>query len=615
MPSPPKPPSTRPLKPAKEAPAAKSPSAKKKSSSVRVSAACEACKKRKTKCSGGPSPCQLCETLGTDCVIDLSLDMRRKAAFQRTIDESRNYQDALNTLLDAIREGPSHRLEALFDYVRSGATNQEITVAVQHQLIHAGDEDGDETMSSQADGVDSVLEDIKPGKSPADMSSFGSDSGRGRPADPGPIPISTLLSSLKNCSESQGEAILRQFLAVKAGGKASLPSHLADGKSPGEVTGAGSCTYDRKVVVQNRVHGYSVPHLHSWRGRVLESHTASLGESDADPFPSFRFTTCTRDDTATDDGQFTHFEPPSRRFSEGGPPPHSDHSQALHSDSPSPATGLSRQSSRYPMLNTDISLSALTVASSPATPYLELVTNFPSGQVRQNEWDLCVAQEDHVTRLRIPRHLILPLVVPDDSPMSRTYTDYLFGARRMLESGVPASDVLGHSDRVAVDLFFRPRRANDKFDCASWACEVSRSYDTDVFVRLATACLLTHMMRWHLVPTQENYQRIPDMMKPTPTQCMIPHIGAIETIPLPPVRDAAINKLRDWLTPLIEAEWSVNWPHSVEMAVERDSLTGATVLTQRFHEHVTRYDNWSVAGRFLLSFPEVAGQIRLHEDG
>ncbi len=38
--------------------------------------------------------------------------------------------------------------------------------------------------------------------------------------------------------------------------------------------------------------------------------------------------------------------------------------------------------------------------------------------------------------------------------------------------------------------------------------------------------------QWLLIPTLENYQRIPDMMKPTPTQCMIPHIGAIETIPL-----------------------------------------------------------------------------------
>jgi hypothetical protein len=164
------------------------------------------------------------------------------------------------------------------------------------------------------------------------------------------------------------------------------------------------------------------------------------------------------------------------------------------------------------MINTDLPLSALTVASSPATPYFELATNFPSGQTRQNEWDLCVAQEDQVTRLRIPRHLILPLVVPDDSPMSRTYTDYLFGARRMLESGVPASDVLGQSDRVVVDLFFRPRRANDKFDCASWACEVSRSYDTDVFVRLATACLLTHMMRVSRVPAS-------GLDKHLPTQC------------------------------------------------------------------------------------------------
>jgi hypothetical protein len=79
--------------------------------------------------------------------------------------------------------------------------------------------------------------------------------------------------------------------------------------------------------------------------------------------------------------------------------------------------------------------------------------------------------------------------------MSRTYTDYLLGARRLLESGVPTSDVLGATDRIAVDLFFRPRQANDRFDCASWACEVSRSYDHNVAVRLATVCLLTFMMR------------------------------------------------------------------------------------------------------------------------
>ena len=70
----------------------------------------------------------------------------------------------------------------------------------------------------------------------------------------------------------------------------------------------------------------------------------------------------------------------------------------------------------------------------------------------------------------------------------------------------------------------------------------------------------------------------------------------------PPVRDAAINRLRDWLTPLIEARWSVNWPHGLNTAIEHDPSTGATILTRRFVEHVTTYDNWSVGSVFLETF-------------
>jgi len=102
-------------------------------------------------------------------------------------------------------------------------------------------------------------------------------------------------------------------------------------------------------------------------------------------------------------------------------------------------------------------------------------------------------------------------------------------------------------------------------------------------------------------------------MKPTPYQCMVPHIAAIETIPIPPVRDAAIHRLRDWLTPLINCNWSVNWPHGTDAAVERSPTTGAMILTSRFTEHVTDYDNWSVGRTFLEHFPEVAGRIRLHD--
>ncbi|KIW93564.1 uncharacterized protein Z519_06169 [Cladophialophora bantiana CBS 173.52] len=569
----PSPPNARPIKPAKETP---SKTSRKKTPSARISAACEACKKRKTKCTGSPPPCHLCETLGTECVIDLSLDMRRRAALQRTLDESRTYQDALNNLLDGIREGPTSRLEAMFDFIRSGASNQEITNAL-HQYSNRApeDDDVDDPMSSHVDGSDSLVD---AGKSPADTSSLGSvtsDSAKGKAPELS-SPIATLLSSLRNASPPEGEAILRHLLALRSEDRFGLPLWTSEAKNLWESADVGTILPS----VAERALWHPVLHLRSQSNRVEDRPQLNAS---------------------------------SRRFSEGNPK--TEQAETVSSDSPSPLAGLSRQSSRYPLITTDLPMSGLTVASSPATPYVELITNFPSGQPRLNEWDLCVAQEDQVTRLRVPRHLVLPLVIPDDSPMSRTYTDYVHGARRMLENGVPISDVLGATEKVAVDLFFRPRRATDKFDCASWACEVSRSFDTDIFVRLASAYLLTHMMRWLLVPTLENYQKLPDMMKPTPAQCMVPHIGAIETIPLPPVRDAAINKLRDWLTPLIQAEWGVNWPHGLDSAVEQDVLMGTTVLTQKFIEHVTIYDNWSVGSRFLVTFPEVVGRIRIHELG
>ena len=161
-------------------------------------------------------------------------------------------------------------------------------------------------------------------------------------------------------------------------------------------------------------------------------------------------------------------------------------------------TGLrtpSRQSFHRPTISTDVSMYNMTLAS-PITPYVELASTPTATSPVTDNWDLCVAQEDQTTRLRVPIHLVLPLVVSDDSHLSRLYSDYLRGARQMLESGVPLSDVVGQDDDVAVDLFFRGRLGNDKFDCASWACEVCRSYhNTDKYIRLATACLLTFMMR------------------------------------------------------------------------------------------------------------------------
>ena len=80
-----------------------------------------------------------------------------------------------------------------------------------------------------------------------------------------------------------------------------------------------------------------------------------------------------------------------------------------------------------------------------------------------------------------------------------------------------------------------------------------------------------------------------------------------------PIRDAVIFQLRDWLSELIKASWSVNWPHGTDAAVKEDPLTGLKTLSNDFIDHASRYENWSVGDSFIEAFPELSGRIRVHD--
>jgi hypothetical protein len=80
-----------------------------------------------------------------------------------------------------------------------------------------------------------------------------------------------------------------------------------------------------------------------------------------------------------------------------------------------------------------------------------------------------------------------------------------------------------------------------------------------------------------------------------------------------PVRDALIYHMRDWLSQLGKANWSINWPFDQTAAIEHDLVTNIRRLTAKFIAHIRKYDNWSVSREFLQAFPELSGRIRVHD--
>ncbi|KAL2785572.1 hypothetical protein BJX66DRAFT_314484, partial [Aspergillus keveii] len=52
---------------------------------TKVSRACSACQEKRSKCSGGV-PCRKCHENGTECLIDLNTDKRRRTLLKQKID-------------------------------------------------------------------------------------------------------------------------------------------------------------------------------------------------------------------------------------------------------------------------------------------------------------------------------------------------------------------------------------------------------------------------------------------------------------------------------------------------------------------------------------------------
>ncbi|GKT48946.1 uncharacterized protein ColSpa_09127 [Colletotrichum spaethianum] len=190
----------------------------------------------------------------------------------------------------------------------------------------------------------------------------------------------------------------------------------------------------------------------------------------------------------------------------------------------------------------------------------------------------------------------------------------------MLSKGVPAFQVLGPSDRIDLELFFRDREPHDTYDVHSWACELLKNIEGyDVFVQLASIALYTTYMRWNILPTATNYALMPAMIRPTQRQRFIPHRMTIDLVPhvvhieasnctnSPAIRDALINRFRDWLSPgtTDTGGTSVGWPYSLDAAVDVCPITGRRMLSRAFFEHATNGSNWSLDKSIRAMYPEI----------
>ncbi|KAK2023007.1 hypothetical protein LX32DRAFT_686810 [Colletotrichum zoysiae] len=91
-----------------------------------ATAACESCRKRKTKCSAERPRCTVCAAKGYECEYNVQPSESRMSALKRAHAEMECRSGCLESILSAMRFLPETRAHEILREIRSGAPIQEI---------------------------------------------------------------------------------------------------------------------------------------------------------------------------------------------------------------------------------------------------------------------------------------------------------------------------------------------------------------------------------------------------------------------------------------------------------------------------------------------------------
>ncbi|TIA59374.1 hypothetical protein D6C77_04913 [Aureobasidium pullulans] len=236
--------------------------------------------------------------------------------------------------------------------------------------------------------------------------------------------------------------------------------------------------------------------------------------------------------------------------------------------------------------------------------------NLPfSSAIKANGYPENIQQQQLKNLDATAEYSMLPLHTFESEALGRAYLSFRDATLQMIADGMNARDVLGTSDLINLDLYFRDRIPEDGHSVSTFVCEMMKSLaNPDVFAKLASMVLLAPLLRWILFPTSEHYRRIPALMRPLPSQRFIPHSPALDLAPHPAIRGVLMTAFNeDWLTPenQVTAAPIINWNHGLDRAVCHDPVAGCLRFTKEFEDHVCDANNWTFSKRVLEVFPGI----------
>ncbi|KAF4821222.1 hypothetical protein CGCTS75_v011149 [Colletotrichum tropicale] len=203
-------------------------------------------------------------------------------------------------------------------------------------------------------------------------------------------------------------------------------------------------------------------------------------------------------------------------------------------------------------------------------------------------------------------------------PLDSLLLDFLHERRQRAADGLSAHEVIGPRYPSVLSLL---NPANSKY-----SHPLSKVF-TDILAtfpdlsalpqRVAVLYIMFLIMRWQISPTQENFERLPDWVRPRPSQLFTEHPAWIDHVPFPAMREKLCRDYnpREYLfdnffvpfTTTLSLNWGYEDTDTLLQVPESDEV----VINPVFERHLRRIENWTLGQAFHQTFPKLAGTYNL----
>ena len=212
----------------------------------------------------------------------------------------------------------------------------------------------------------------------------------------------------------------------------------------------------------------------------------------------------------------------------------------------------------------------------------------------------------------------LPQNTPPTCPLDAILLDFLDSRQREAARGMPDARLVGPA-YPSVTSLLNPERAEYSHPVSKILTDILSKFPdiSTLPEQVAVLYCMFLFMRWQICPTAENYDLLPEWMRPLDCQVYHPHPLWVDNLPFPQMREKLVTEYRqyafeDFFIPFTTTI-DLNWPFP-----DADLLIPGPdeelVISPKFEQHLRNLENWSLGEAFAKVLPGLSDTANIRRE-